>query len=89
MDKKYNNIKQKLNKPEHTQTSTPKYIKIFYPRVVNNTNIRFTADELNLLNEGLKYNLSYKIKNWIQTLAFKTDTAKAQLPPPPPRNRNI
>jgi hypothetical protein len=86
IDKKYNNIKQKLNKLERKQTSTPKYIKTFYPRVVNNTNIRFNADELNLLNKGLKYNLIYKNKNWIQTLALETETAIAQLPP---RNRNI
>jgi hypothetical protein len=82
MDRKYNNIKQKLNKLERTQTSTSKYIKTFYPRAVNNTNIRFTADELNL-HKGLKYNLSYKNKNWIQTLALETETTMAQLPPPP------
>jgi hypothetical protein len=86
MDKKYNNINQKLNKLEHTQTSTPKHIKTLYPRVVNNTNIRFTADELNLLNKGIKYNVSYKNKNWTQTLALETERAIAQLNP---RNRNI
>ena len=80
MDKKYNYIKQKLNKLEHTQTSTPKHVKTFYPRVINNTNIRFNAEELSLLNKGLKYNLSYKNKNWIQTLALETETAITQLP---------
>jgi len=80
MDKKYNYIKQKLNKLEHTQTSTPKHVKAFYPRVINNTNIKFNADELKLLNKGLKYNLSYKKKNWIQTLALETETAITQLP---------
>jgi hypothetical protein len=35
------------------------------------------------LNKGLKYNLSYKNKNWIQTLALETETAIAELPPPP------
>ena len=29
IDKKYNNIKQKLKKLEHTQNSTPKHIKTF------------------------------------------------------------
>jgi len=38
MEKKYNTIRQKLKKMEHTQTSTPKHLKTFYPRVVNNTN---------------------------------------------------
>ena len=37
-------------------------------------------DELSLLNKGLKYNLSYKNKNWIQTLALETETAITQLP---------
>ena len=34
-----------------------------------------------MLNKGLKYNLSYKNKNWINTLAFETETAIAQLSP--------
>lgn len=37
-------------------------------------------EELNLLNKGLKYNSSYKNKNWIKTLALKTETAIPQLP---------
>jgi hypothetical protein len=80
MEKKYNTIRQKLNKLEHTQTSIPKHLKTFYPRVVDNTDIKFTAEELNLLNKHLKYNLNYKNKNWIKTLAFETETALAQLP---------
>jgi len=80
MDKKYTTIKQKLNKLEHAQTFTPNHLKTFYPRVINNTNIRFTADKLNLLNKGLKYNLSYRNKNWIKTLALETEMAIAQLP---------
>ena len=63
-----------------TQTSTPKYFKTFYPRVINNTAIKFTGDELSLLNKGLKYNLNYKNKNWIKTLALETETAITQLP---------
>jgi hypothetical protein len=80
MEKKYNTIRQKLNKLEHTQISTPKHLKTFYPRAVNNTDITFTVEELNLLNKVLKYNLSYKNKNWIKTLALETETAIAQLP---------
>ena len=55
MGMEYNNIKQKLHKLEHIQTSTPKHIKTFGPRVVNNTNIKFTADELNLLSICYRY----------------------------------
>ena len=32
----------------------------FYPRVVNNTNITFSKEELTLLNKELKYNLHFK-----------------------------
>jgi hypothetical protein len=46
MDKKYQTLKQKLSKLEHTQTCTPAHTKTFYPRVTNNTNITFTAEEL-------------------------------------------
>jgi hypothetical protein len=65
---------------EHSQTANPKHLQTFYPRVSNNTNIKCTADELNLLNKGLKYNLSYKNKNWIKTLALETETAITRLP---------
>jgi hypothetical protein len=80
MDKKYNTLKHKIKKLEHTQTNTPKHLHTFYPRVTNNTNIKFTTEELNLLNKGLKYNLPYKHKNWIQTLALEAETAVTQLP---------
>jgi hypothetical protein len=80
MDKKYNTLKQKLKKLEHTQTNTPEHLHTFYPRVTNNTNIKFNSDELNLLNKGLKYNLRYKHKNWIKTLALEAETAITQLP---------
>ena len=70
----------KLNRLEQTQTTTPKHLGTFYPKVLNNTKIQFTSEEMSLLNKGLKYNLNHKNKNWIQTLAFKTETAIAQLP---------
>jgi hypothetical protein len=35
--------------------------------------------EMELLNKGLKYNLHYKHKNWIKTIAIETDTAISQL----------
>jgi hypothetical protein len=79
MDKKYN-TETKIKKLEHMQTNTPKHLHTFYPRVTNNTNIKFNSDELNLLNIGLKYNLLYKHKNWIKTLALEAETAITQLP---------
>jgi hypothetical protein len=79
-DRKYNALKQKLNKLEHAQTNTPKQQHTFYPRVINNTSIQFSTDELILLNKGLKYNLPFKHKNWVKTLALEAETAIAQLP---------
>jgi hypothetical protein len=49
--------------------------------VINKTNITFTPQELTLLNKGLKYNLSFKKKNWIESLALEADTAISLLPP--------
>ena len=53
----------------------------FYPRVLNNTTIDFTSDELALLNKGMKYNLHYKQKCWITTLALEAETVIRLLPP--------
>jgi hypothetical protein len=80
VNKKYNTVKQKLSKLEHSQTATPKHLQTFYPRVSKKTDIKFTPDELNLLNKGLKYNLSYKNRNRVKTLALETEMAIARLP---------
>jgi hypothetical protein len=85
LNRKHNTLKQKLNRLEHTHTSAPKHLKTFYPKVTNHTDIKFTTDELNLLNKDLKYSLSYKNQNWIRTLALETETAITQLPT---QNRN-
>ena len=80
MERKYNTMKRKLSNLEQKQTNTSRHLRTFYPRVVNDTSIQFKSEKLNLLNKGLKYNLNYNDKNRIQTLAFETETAIAQLP---------
>jgi hypothetical protein len=80
-EKKYETIKSELKQLETTQRNNPKHQKQFYPRVVNQTNIDFTNEELTLLNKGLKYNLGHKNKNWIETLALEAETALSLLPP--------
>jgi hypothetical protein len=70
----------KLKNLEKTKTSTPSHYKKFYPRIVNKTDITFNADELDLLNKGLKYNLSLKRNNWIETLSLEAETAVSKLP---------
>jgi hypothetical protein len=47
----------------------------FCPRVVSNTNIVFTNEEIMLLNRGLQYNLHFKNKDWLKKLALEADTA--------------
>jgi hypothetical protein len=47
----------------------------FYIRLLNNTNITLTEPETKLLEKGLKYNLHYKNKHWINRLALEADTA--------------
>jgi hypothetical protein len=43
------------------------------------TDVVFNDTEIQLLNEGLKYNLHHE-KNWIQTIAIEAHTAISQLP---------
>jgi hypothetical protein len=78
-DKKYRIINAKLNQLSKTQSSTPEVHKQFYPRVINNTNITLTNDEIALLNKGPRYNLGHKNKGWITTLALEAETAVSQL----------
>jgi len=56
--------KKKLKKLTQTQTMTPQEPHIFYPRVINNTNIPFINSETALLQKGMKYNKHSEKKNW-------------------------
>ena len=40
----------------------------------------FSSDEITLLNKGLKYNINFKLKSWIETLALEAETAVSYLP---------
>jgi hypothetical protein len=60
-----------MNNAKTTQT--------FNNRIENVSNITLTREETQLLNKGLKYNLHYKLKNWIETLAMEAETAITQL----------
>jgi hypothetical protein len=62
MQRKYEILSQKLTKLKNTQKPTPKNNTTFYPRIINNTNIVISENELNLLNKGLKYNTWLKPK---------------------------
>jgi hypothetical protein len=60
MVKKYKSLDDKLNKLTLTQNNKPNPNIQFYPRVINETEIIFSNEEMNMLNKGLKYNLSHK-----------------------------
>jgi len=77
---KYRTLDKKLSHLTRTQTKTPHETHTFYPRLINNTNIRFSNSETTLLQKGLKCNLHSKPKKWIQNLALEVETAITQLP---------
>jgi hypothetical protein len=45
----------------------------FNHRVKNLTQIQFSTQEVHLLNKGLQYNLHYKQKSCIETLALEAE----------------
>ena len=67
---KYKALDKKLHNLTMTQKTTTKHQHTSHPRVLNNTNIPFSDNEMNLFHKGLKYNIHAKMKNWIQTLAL-------------------
>jgi hypothetical protein len=49
-------------------------------RKENLTDVTLKDEEMQLLNKGLKYDLHFRQKQWIQTLAIEADTAINTLP---------
>jgi hypothetical protein len=80
MEQKYKKLDMKLADlaKSKTKNTTEDYVK-FYRKVANNTDTKFSDEELALLNKGLKYNLIYKQKSWSTTLALEAETAINQL----------
>jgi hypothetical protein len=54
--------------------------KMFYPRLVDDTNISFTKAQTSLLNKFLRDSMHYKRKHWIAALALQATTAISYLP---------
>jgi hypothetical protein len=79
---KYRTLHNKLKRLTQLQTRTPQQRHAFYPRVINNTDIPFSDNEMALLQKGPKYNLHTKNRDWIQNLALEAETAISHLPPP-------
>jgi len=68
---KYKTLDDKLHRLAQQQTITPKEPHTFFPRVVNNTDITFSKNELSLLNKGLKYNL-HKRQTLVHQSSFRS-----------------
>jgi len=69
MEKKYKRLDMKISKLVRTQIRKLNINAQFYHRVINETNIPFSNEELMLLNKGLKNKLSHKPKHWLSNLA--------------------
>jgi len=67
---KYKTLDSNIKRLSITQTKTPQVPHMFYPRIINNSNISFTNSEMTLLQKGLKYNIQSKQRNWIQNLTL-------------------
>ena len=80
MEKKCKTLDLEINKLAHSQNWNPDSKTQFYPRVVNNTNIEFSDEEIALLNKGLKYNLPCNKKYWLSNLALAAEAAITTLP---------
>jgi hypothetical protein len=80
MEVKYKSLDAKINKLAHAQIRKPDNKTESYPRVVNQTNIIFTNEEMTLLNKGLKYNVQQKGKHWLSNLALEAEAAVMRLP---------
>jgi hypothetical protein len=79
MEKVYLKQQQKITNMTKTQNKDITITNKNYTRVENQANIQFTHEEIQILNKGLKYNLHYKNKNWIETLALEAETAISNL----------
>ena len=71
----YKTLYRKLSQLTQNPTETTRSKRKFLQRVTNLTSISFTDEEISMLNEGLKYNLGHKQKNWIQNLSLEAECA--------------
>jgi hypothetical protein len=82
LTKKYTKQNRKLILLDNKHQDKYKQNKKHFPfnhRVRNLTQTQFSTQELHLLNKGLQYNLHYKQKSWIKTLALEAETALCHL----------
>jgi hypothetical protein len=76
----YNNLNHKLDKLQNKQHSKNKAQQNsqgqhFYPRTVNLTKIKFTKEEMALLNHGLQHSIEEPLKTYWINLIIETEQA--------------
>jgi hypothetical protein len=86
IEKKIKNQKEKLNrisknKEKENNNLISNNNSPFYSRLVNKTKVTFSKTETMLLEKGLKYNLHFKDKQWINRLALEADSATSLADP--------
>jgi hypothetical protein len=81
MDGHYKNLNQQLDALQHKQQQkkhNPAHnnqTQHFYPRTVNLTNIKFTSDEMNMLNNGLQHSITQPLKKYWTNTIIETEQA--------------
>jgi hypothetical protein len=75
MTKKYTQQHQILDKWRSRHTQQTDRQQQLYPKVCNQSDVHFTEEEIQLLSKGPKYNLHFKPKHWLKTLALEVETA--------------
>jgi len=80
METHYNNLNHKLDKLQNMQHGKNKAKhdpqgQQFYPRTVNLTKIKFTKEEMALLNQGLQHSIEKPLKTYWINLIIETEQA--------------
>ena len=84
MQNKYHSLNKKLENlknTQHTKPYTPNHNTNFYPRIVNNTDIKSSDEEITFLSRRTNVTLQHKQKNCITNLGLEAETAINLLPP--------
>jgi len=84
MKNQYNNLNHKLHrlqneKQTRKKTDTHHQYTQFYTRTVNLTNIRFSQEEIALLNNGLQHSIEKPLKKYWTNLIMETEQAIRKL----------
>ena len=75
LNKKLDQLHQQSRRTQHTKDRTRKSGHQFYHRVENLTNIKFTTEEMKILNYGPHYSIEKPTLSYLPTLVTETERA--------------